>query len=51
MHTGFLWGNLKERDTLEGVGIDGRTILKWMSKEIEWEGVGWVHLAWDNDKC
>jgi hypothetical protein len=33
MHTGFLWGNLKERDPLEGVGVDGRVILKWMSKK------------------
>jgi len=23
MHTGFLWGNLKERDYLEDLGIDG----------------------------
>jgi len=28
MHTGFLWGNLKERDRFEDLGLDGRIILK-----------------------
>jgi hypothetical protein len=27
-HTGFWWGNLKERDCLKYIGIDGRIILK-----------------------
>ena len=26
-HTGFLWGNLRERDHLEDVGVDGNKIL------------------------
>ena len=25
VHTGFWWGNLRERDHLEGLGVDGRT--------------------------
>jgi hypothetical protein len=25
---GFWWGNLKKRDLLEGLGVDGRIILK-----------------------
>jgi len=28
-HTGFWWGNLRERDHLESLGIDGR-IFKWI---------------------
>jgi hypothetical protein len=29
----FGWGNLKERDYFEDVGVDGRTILKWILKQ------------------
>jgi hypothetical protein len=32
-HTGFLWGNQREREHLEGLGVDGELILKWISKE------------------
>jgi hypothetical protein len=28
IHTGFWWGNVKERDSLEDVGVDERVILK-----------------------
>jgi hypothetical protein len=28
MHTGFWWGNLRERDNLEVLGIDVRIRLK-----------------------
>jgi hypothetical protein len=33
MHTGFWWGNLRERDHLEDEGIDGRIILKLIFKK------------------
>ena len=33
MHTMFLYGNVKERDYLENVGIDGRIVLKWILNE------------------
>jgi hypothetical protein len=35
-HTGFWWGNLRERDHLEEPGIDGRIILRWIF--MEWAG-------------
>ena len=35
MHTGFWWGNLRERDHLEDPGIGGR-VLKWIFKK--WDG-------------
>jgi hypothetical protein len=27
VHTGFLWGNLMERDHLEGLGVDRRIMM------------------------
>jgi len=27
---GFWWGNLRERTHMEGLGVDGRIILKWI---------------------
>jgi len=36
MHTGFWWGNLRERAHLEDPGIDGNIILKLIFKQ--WDG-------------
>jgi uncharacterized protein YjcR len=44
VHTGFWWGNLRERDHFEKLGIDGRSILKWVRKK-SWEGVDRIDLA------
>ena len=32
MKTGFLWGNLRERDHFENIDLDGYIILKWIFK-------------------
>ena len=37
VHREFLWGNLRERDHLEDLGVDERTILKWIF--MKWDGV------------
>jgi hypothetical protein len=44
MHTGFWWGNLRESDQLEDLGIVGRIILKWMFKK--WGGRAWTEFIW-----
>jgi len=33
VHREFWWGNLKERDYLEDLGLDGRVILRWIFKK------------------
>jgi hypothetical protein len=33
MHTGFWWGVLKARNHFEGLGVDGKVILKWIFKK------------------
>ena len=33
MHTGFWWGNLKERGNIEDPHVDERVILKWIVEE------------------
>jgi hypothetical protein len=48
VHTGYLGRNLKERDGLEDLGIDGRIILKMILRK--WESVDWIGLVQDRDK-
>jgi hypothetical protein len=48
VYTGFWWGNLRERDFLEDLSIDGKIILKWFFKR--WDGgMDWNYLA--QHKC
>jgi hypothetical protein len=42
---GFGRGNLKEKDYFEDVGVDGRTKLIMVLKEIGFDAVVWIHLA------
>jgi hypothetical protein len=44
VHTGFWWGDMRVRDTLEDLGIDGRIILQWIFKKLTWES--WTGLIW-----
>jgi hypothetical protein len=36
VHTGFWWGDPRERDHLEDLGIDGKIIIKLIFKK--WDG-------------
>jgi len=49
VHTGFWWGNLRERVHLEDSGLDGRTLLRWFFRK--WDGgVDRIDLAQDTDR-
>jgi hypothetical protein len=49
VHTGFWWGNLRKRDRLEDLGVDGRIISKWIF--TKWDGgIVWIDLAQDRDR-
>jgi len=39
-------GNLRGRNYLENLGLDGRIILKWIFKILDW-GMDWIDLAQD----
>ena len=48
MHTGFWWGDLRERDHLEEPGIVGRVILKIDTQEVRfgaWTGLIWLRVV------
>jgi hypothetical protein len=36
---GVLWGNMRERGYLEGPGLDGRIILRWIFKKWDVRGM------------
>jgi hypothetical protein len=43
-HTGFWWGNLKEKNHLGETGVDGRKILRWIFRK--WDMEVWTGLRW-----
>ena len=49
MHTGFWWGNLRERGHLEDPGTDGRIILRWIFRKWNGGDMDWIDLAEDRD--
>jgi hypothetical protein len=48
MHTILCFENLKGRDHLEDLCVDGK-ILEWIFGETGWEDVDWMQLDQDTD--
>jgi len=47
VYTRFWWGNLREGDHLEDLGVDGRIILRWIFRKWDvrvWTGSMWLGI-------
>jgi len=50
VYTEFWWGNLRERDRLVDLGVDGRIILKWFFRKCYvalWDESSWLRKGTD----
>ena len=53
VYTGFWWGNLRGRDDLEDLGVDEKTIWRWIFRKwdrggghgLDWSGSGKGRMA------
>jgi hypothetical protein len=50
VHTEFWWGNLSERDQLEDLGVNGKTVLKWIFKDVGWRDMNLTDVGQDRDR-
>jgi hypothetical protein len=50
VRTGFWWGDPKEGDHFEDLGVDGRIILKSFIKKWGCGSMGWIAVGWDRDR-
>jgi hypothetical protein len=50
MHVGYWWKSQKERDHWEDQVVGGWAMLKWILREIGWDGMDWIDLAQDRDQ-
>jgi hypothetical protein len=44
VYAGFWWANLRERDHLKDPDVDGRIILRWISRK--WDVGVWTVSSW-----
>jgi len=50
MCTKFWLEDMKGRDHLEDLGIDGMITLEWILRKLGGESVVWVHMAEDREQ-
>ena len=50
LYTVLCWGNLRERDHLEDLGVDGRIILRRIFRKWDGGGMDWIDLAQERDR-
>jgi hypothetical protein len=50
MSTKFWLESSKRRNHSDDLGVDEITILKWIIREVNVEGVDWINLAHDTDR-
>jgi hypothetical protein len=50
MHLGYWWESQKERDHWEDQDVGRWTILKWILREIGWDGTDWIDLDQGRDQ-
>jgi len=49
VHKGFWWGNMRERDHLEELGVRGKIQLKFIFQK--WNGgMDWIDLTQDRER-
>jgi hypothetical protein len=54
VYTGFWWGDLRERDHLGEIGVDGRIILRLVLRKWYvgvWTGLIWLRIGTLADCC
>jgi len=47
-YTGFWWENLRGSDHLGDPGVDGRIVLRWISRRWDvgiWTGSSWLRIG------
>ena len=44
VYTVFWWENLRKRNYLQDLGVDGMIVLKWIFKKLDWSGLEWLDL-------
>ena len=50
MHTEFWWVDVMERGHSEDLGVDERIILRWIFRNWDVGGIGWIELTQDRDR-